>query len=61
MTGRVPHEARPLLRRARDASQRLVHDEIDIWEEGALFYQMITFMCIISRCYVAHTYVVFVE
>jgi hypothetical protein len=30
-----PEEARPLLRRARHASQRLVHDEIGTWEERA--------------------------
>jgi hypothetical protein len=43
----VPHEARPLLRRARDEAPRLVHDEIGTWEERALFYQIIMFMCII--------------
>ncbi len=31
----VPNEARPLLRRARDVSQRQVHDEIGTWEERA--------------------------
>src|SRR5579875_1764419 len=47
MTGRLSRRGSPPPScGGRDASQRLVHDEIGTWEERALFYQVITFMCI---------------
>src|SRR5579875_204394 len=50
MTGRLSRRGSPPPScGGRDASQRLVHDEIGTWEERALFYQMLTFMCIIAH------------